>query len=303
MQRASICVYALLSLAVTGGVSAQTVLNNAIVITEFFDNFGLVDPSGPSAAPLLLSPSNPFGTPGLPDQLLLESSGNLVFTDFAQVRRLDPLTGVISDLAMPSSASLIGLAMEADGTILATDPGALYRINPTSGLVTEIPNAEAFYGPGDLTVAGNGDIYLLEFFQDLLRVDPVTLAFTPVAVDRNYTNASLIEALPNGDLVIVDSQRDVYVFDPDTHTSTQVPIDLGTSVPRGSAIGTSGQFLLATNQALLEIDLTTGASVTLTPDETFFAPYDAVQGTITVPEPASATVLLGGLVMLNRRRR
>lgn len=287
--------------AVSFGAHALSTINDALVISEFFDHFELIDPSGPSATELFLHPSNP--NPG-PRQLVLESTGTLLFTQSTFLRRYDPATGLVTDVATaPTVFGFDTIALEADGSVIADDTNNVYRINPTTGQVDPIVSGLTFFNPQGVTVAPSGDIYVVEFFDDVHKIDPVTLVRTVIPTDGVYSTPKLVEALPDGRLAIWDSPNGLFVFDPVTGTSTPVPFDPGTSAVRGTAIGTSGQFLLATNNEVFEIDLLTGASTVLSPAETFFSPFDVVQGTITIPEPASAGLLLAGLGLVGRRRR
>ncbi len=279
--------------------AAQTTISDAIVITELFESFQLVDPSGPSATPLGLSAANPFGVPGIPGQLLLEPSGTLLFTDFSLLRRLDPATGLITEVAELPGGVFSSIALEADGSVIANNASGVYRINVVTGQVDVFANDITFFGPGGVAVAGNGDIFVTEFFEDLYKINPVTGDFTLVPTDGAFSVPGLVEALPNGDLAIWDFPSGLFVFDPDTGTSTPVPTGLTAS---GTAVGSNGAYLVANGDGVFEIDLVTGVSTQLTPDETFFSAFDVVQGTITIPEPASAALLFVGLGLVRRRR-
>lgn len=298
--------HALASIAAAGvcfdaSAVTMTAINDALVVSDFFDDFELVDPAGPATTPMFVSPSIPKQ---YPTQIVLESAGTILFLKDSDVRRYDPATGLVTDLATTPGPFLRNIALEPDGSVIVNDNQDIYRINANTGAVTTIPNPEIFYAPQKVTVAPNGDIYIQEFFDGLIKVDPVTLEFTTVPTDVSFTNSGLIEALPNGDLAILAFGNDLYVFDPDTNTSMLVPYTFPSAFPSGSAIGSNGQFLLATNKAVYEIDLDTGASTNLSPIGGFFTPRDVVQGDITIiPEPASLALVGLGVLTLARRRR
>ena len=184
------------------------------------NNGGLIRIDPTTGGRATLSENNsPVGGPDFetPEALEFEADGNIVLVDAFEaigprnpgVVRVNPVTGVRRVLsnnttpAVPAGAPMFsqptGIAVAANGMILVADMGtaplrngAVILVDPTTGARATLSQNGAPAGgpnfdfPWELTVAANGDIYVVDpgnFVSSgkIIRVDPVTGARTLVS--------------------------------------------------------------------------------------------------------------------------
>ena len=171
------------------------------------NNGGLIRIDPATGGRATLSENNsPVGGPDFetPEALEFEADGNIVVVDAFNVGvvRVNPVTGVRRVLSnnttpvVPAGAPMFsqptGIAVAANGMILVADigtaplrNGAVILVDPTTGARATLSRNGAPAGgpnfdfPWELTVAANGDIYVVDpgnFVSSgkIIRVDPVT---------------------------------------------------------------------------------------------------------------------------------
>src|SRR5207302_804989 len=90
--------------------------------------------------------------------------------------RIDPLNG---DQTLIASAATLGvpfgIAVERSGMILVANGQTLLRVNPATGVATvAVSQPNVFRVPLAVTVAENGDIYVVDALGAVVHVDPVS---------------------------------------------------------------------------------------------------------------------------------
>jgi hypothetical protein len=119
-----------------------------IVITEFFEGFWNVDPSGGSAAPIADS-----NTLSFPDHLLIEPSGNFLVLDFNNdIYRVHPATGVPTFLASTFESFPGDMVLESPNVLLMVGSDNVSRIDLTTGQET-ILATDTFFSVRGVAVA------------------------------------------------------------------------------------------------------------------------------------------------------
>lgn len=278
---------------VSFGQTAETV-----VFSEFFEKMYTVHPDNGSLVP---TPISPFDA-GVIDEIAIESSGMVLGIDANELIRINPVTGSVQAVAQLASGAFSGLALEADGTVVAVGGSAVHRIDPVTGAVAQIAD-DTFFGPRKVAVAPAGDIYVTEFFEGLIRINPVTLARNTVALQSGIGGPNHIDVFPDGDLAILNLDGELYRVDPVSGGVGFIGDGYGTFIG-GIGIDGQGQVLIATSDSILRVNPDNNATSTVAFDEPFFNPHDVAFGAVLVPEPAGALLLAAaGLCLVGRRAR
>lgn len=267
-----------------------------IVFSEFFEKMFIIDPENGSLVP---TPISALGV-GTIDEIAIESSGMVLGIGFNELIRINPVTGSVQTVAQLESGTFSGLALEADGTVVAVGNSVVNRINPVTGEVVEIAD-DTFFGPRKVAVAPSGDIYVTEFFEDLIRINPVTLAKNTVTLQSDIGSPNHIDVFPDGDLAILNLGRELYRVDPISGSVDFIGDDYATFI-HGIGIDGDGDVLIATSDAVLSVDPDTNFTSIVAFDEPFFSPHDVAFGEVLIPEPAAGLLLASVCLCWVRRR-
>jgi hypothetical protein len=109
----------------------------------------------------------------------------------------------VSPLTATTFSSAVDIAIEPTGCILVADFDNIYHVHPFKGVTTTLLAGATlnggFFSMSNMTVAPSGRILVTEFFRDVWEIDPVSGAATPLALARDLSIPSLINARSDDD--------------------------------------------------------------------------------------------------------
>ncbi|MDJ0848631.1 MAG: hypothetical protein QNK04_09660 [Myxococcota bacterium] len=227
---------------------------------------------------------------------------------------IDPATGSASLIGPTGVEALGGIALAFDGTLYAYNLQNLYTLNRSDGSATLVgplglraPEGGLIFQPGTGTLYGvNASISTAD---ELLTIDPTTGAATVVGdLGPEGRDPSGLAFHSDGRLFSVAFKNNMraddqlITIDPDTAAVTPIGL-LGTSVLAptvgGLAFGPGDSLYFSDHFSLYSVDVDTGAATLIGAHGT----GTPMAGLAFIPEPASATLLLAGLLALAARRQ
>jgi sugar lactone lactonase YvrE len=256
------------------------------------------------ARTLVSDNASPVGGPSLqgPVGIVVDANGDLLLAESFEIAingvrtpsivRVNRTTGVrtlVSSNTAPNNgpdlAAPYGIDVEANGSIVVADPtaftsgnGGIIRIDPVTGVRTTLSRNQApvggpsFAGPSDLSVAANGDIYVLDN-NGVIRVNPVTGARTQVSANNfpaggpAFVQPSFLTVDAAGDILVTDwgaagAGSSIIRVDPVTGVRTLVSDN--TTPAGGPSFGLLGDLVVNCNK-LLVVDISNGAVLRVDP--------------------------------------
>src|SRR5262249_27979063 len=118
------------------------------------------------------------------------SDGGMWFTESAasQIGRIDPHTGAISELALPTPGEPDAITASPDGNLWFRGAFAqeLGQINPATSTITEValPSGDFLPFEGNIAVGPDGDLWFIDHFNgfstDLSKINPSRHVITDV---------------------------------------------------------------------------------------------------------------------------
>ncbi len=233
-----------------------------------------------------------------------------------QLVRVNPADGsqvLVSQFT--STATPFGLAIEANGSLIVTDfnnGGQVIRVNPSNGNQSLVSTAGTLNT--GVAVAPNGDLIVADFRSfnqpdgQVLRVDPVTGQSTIITVGGSLHQPELVELDSNGLLLVASlgsfnsGVLDGKLIGVDTATGAQEVLASDLESPNDVAIDEDGNWIISEFAGrVVRIDHQTKVKTVLT-SSLAGASGLAIVPSSTVPEPASALLVLLALSVAGRRR-
>ncbi len=252
----------------------------------------------------------------------------------ARLLDVDPATGVTSNVRFTGADVLSDIAQTPDGTLYAINDdfgvvngssagSSLLTIDPATGATTVVGAAGVQLLEGDLAVGLDGTLFgttSVNGTTSLLTFDTTTGEATTVGtLEGTATDASGLAFSPSGDLWLLDTtfafpstQAFLRRIDPsDASVLQTVPLDRALGTVAGLVFDDNdGTLYLADGDfggtdMLYTVDLATGA---LTPQGTTVSRpplFGGLSGLdfVVIPEPATATLLVGIAGCLLARRK
>lgn len=279
---------------------------------------------------LLTSPSASAGVV-LPEVLSINLGGG--------VQRWNPLTYEVSMYASSGVRSIGSMARTLSGGYVVYrtqygSPGgdpALISINPATGLGTVlVESSNAASKVVALTHTLDGDYFAYDNGLRYGRIDPDTLAFTPISLTLEKAGASLtgsgaMATSPNGDIYTWSTGRDngslfskLFRIDLDTNVAIEIGglENLnGTSGLNAMSFTPDGRLFAFTeinaqfggegfeHNAIYEINLSTGQPTLFTPSSGLSSGVlGGIRGAEFIPEPSTLALLTTAVLLLCPRR-
>src|SRR5262249_33505467 len=104
-------------------------------------------------------------------------NGELFITDpgCAGIIGLNPKTGLQRLVASGGALGVpFGIAVERSGSLLVANGSTLVRVDPVTGANAVVSSGQFFLAPIAVTVAPDGDVYVVDALGSVIRVDPGT---------------------------------------------------------------------------------------------------------------------------------
>ena len=163
------------------------------------------------------------GSFAAPQSLVVDAGGSVLYVADATKLRMITGNGRVATVATASS-QLFALAMDAAGNLVASD--ASHVLKYSNGVFTVL--ASSFSGPTGLAIDRNGNIYVADQLNNLIRkITPAgmvtTLAGSGSAGFRDGAGATAMFSHPAG--VAVDASGNVYVTDMNNNRIRKVTPD------------------------------------------------------------------------------
>ncbi len=203
----------------------------------------------------------------MPYAVALDGLGNLFVSDFGNyaIRKLDSsgsaTTFIGQGVSDPSRSFTVGqtsgVAVDAQGNLYVanTDYGTIIKVdaagnpstlaggNPNSNFADGQGAAAGFYYPSGLGVDAQGNVYVIDAYNDAVRkIDPsgnvTTLAGTGTAGHQDGPGSSAEFEFAIGSQLVVDAQGNLYVAD--TYADDIRKIDPSGNVTTFAGTGSSG---------------------------------------------------------------
>jgi len=108
-------------------------------------------------------------TPGAnPFDVAVDDNGIVWFTEFhaGAIGRLDPATGIITEMPVPNNGGPQHIAIATDGSVWFTERfnHRIGRLDPSNNQVTQFPTLTPSAGPADIAAAPDGSLWFTQFF-------------------------------------------------------------------------------------------------------------------------------------------
>ncbi|WP_143822349.1 NHL domain-containing protein [Mucilaginibacter pedocola] len=263
-----------------------------------------------------------FNSPG---GIAIDANGNLYVADMGNnaIRKVTP-SGVVTTLAGNGTADYVnatgtaarfsnpqGVAVDAAGNVYVADAGniSVRKITP-AGVVTTLAGspgnygaldgtgtAASFYQPSGLAIDGNGNLYLTDLQNNLIRMITSAGVVTTIAggQDNHIDGVGLLAAFDNPSGIFYDGAGALYISEylrirkvsiTGYSVSPQLPAGLSFDASTGSITGTPVLAKAATNYTIKGYNTggSSSAQVSI-----------AVTGSITLPPaPVNAPVISYG---------
>lgn len=259
-----------------------------VIFNEFFDGWHKLDPTTNEVTEL------PWPSLHNTVEIQFDTDGAILYSSSNQIFRLNPLTGGATSLGVPGLGLVDGFVVEPSGDLLIANSDEVSRYARSTGQLSTVATG-AFFSPNGIAQAADGRVFITEFFEDLLEVDPATGGYSLVT-GTELSIPGLIAVRSDGDLIVENFSPSVlYRIDPDTGLRTLFSDDLPTFV-REFALDAADNLWLSSTDGIFRYDSPGGAK-TLAAADTFFSPQGLAVVPLgwtppPVPEPATMTLAL-----------
>jgi streptogramin lyase len=259
-----------------------------IVFNEFFDGWHKLDPTTNQVSQL------PW--PMLRDvvEIRFDTDGAILYDANDQIYRLHPTTGLVTSLNIPGLSNVDGFVVEPSGDLLIANSREVLRYTRSTAELTTVATA-SFFSPAGIDQGSDGRVFITEFFEHLLEINPATGNYSLVT-SAEFSNPGLIAVRSDGDLIVENFSPDVlYRINPQTGERTLYSDDLPTFVSE-FVLDDADNLWLTSTDGIYRYG-SQGGLKTLVAADTFFSPKGIAvvpQGWTAprVPEPATASMVL-----------
>jgi streptogramin lyase len=211
----------------------------------------------------------PWRDPNNVEHIAFDTDGAILFDSGDSINRLNPTTGAVTRLNVPNLLFQDGFVVEANGDLLIANSGEIARFSRTSHTTSRVTGG-TFFSPNGIARGADGRVFATEFFQELWEIFPASGTRSHVT-SAGLTIPSLIAVRSDGDLIVKNfSPSLLYRINPNTRAVSLFSSDLPTFV-HGIALDASDNLWMSSTDGIYRY-ASGGGAKSLIATGTFFNP-------------------------------